>query len=95
MKLKQLKFAFVALAATTLFVSCSNDKDNDTPAPEVKKEINQVLNRASEEPSVLADAVAQQFVQDHDLRLQLLGEPSLDARYELLLDHLDALIASL
>ncbi|UTN03733.1 hypothetical protein L0669_20685 [Flavobacterium bizetiae] len=39
MKLKQLKFAFVALAATTLFVSCSNDKDSDTPAPEVKKEI--------------------------------------------------------
>ena len=56
--------------------------------PEVKKEINRVLNRASDEPAILADAVSQQFVQDPDVRLQILSEPSLDARYGLLLRYL-------
>ena len=55
---------------------------------EVKKEINQVLDRANSEPIILADAVAQQFVQDSDIRLQILSEPSLDARYELLIRYL-------
>lgn len=39
MKLKQIKFAFAVLAATTFFVSCSSDKDSDTPTPAAKKEI--------------------------------------------------------
>jgi predicted lipoprotein with Yx(FWY)xxD motif len=43
MKLKQIKFALVAFAATTFFLSCSNDKDNNDavtpPVQEVKKEI--------------------------------------------------------
>ncbi|RUT67900.1 hypothetical protein D0817_23830 [Flavobacterium cupreum] len=42
MKLKQIKFTLITLAATTFFVSCSNDKDNDnnnvTPV-QVKPEI--------------------------------------------------------
>ncbi|MEO8535474.1 MAG: hypothetical protein ABI441_17085 [Flavobacterium sp.] len=42
MKLKQIKFALVAVAATTFFLSCSSDKDSDsnnvTP-PESKTEI--------------------------------------------------------
>lgn len=56
--------------------------------PKVKKEINHVLDRAKGEPGILADAIAQQFVQDPDIRLQILSEPSLDARYELLLRYL-------
>jgi predicted lipoprotein with Yx(FWY)xxD motif len=41
MKLKQIKFALVALIATTFFVSCSSDNDNETPTtPEVKKEVS-------------------------------------------------------
>ena len=55
---------------------------------EVKKEINSVLDRAKDEPAILADAIAQQFVQDTDIRLQILSEPSLDARYDLLLRYL-------
>ena len=55
---------------------------------EVKKEINHVLDRTNGEPVILADAVAQQFVQDPDIRLQILSEPSLDARYELLMRYL-------
>jgi predicted lipoprotein with Yx(FWY)xxD motif len=40
MKLKQLKFALVALVATTFFVSCSSDNSNDntTPPPVVKND---------------------------------------------------------
>lgn len=33
MKLKQLKFALVALVATTFFLSCSSDNGNDTGTP--------------------------------------------------------------
>ena len=55
---------------------------------EVKQEINRVLDRAHDEPTILADAVAQQFVQDSDIRLQILSEPSLDARYDQLLRYL-------
>lgn len=55
---------------------------------EVKQQINRVLDQASDEPAILADAVAQQFVQDSDIRLQILSEPSLDARYDLLLRYL-------
>lgn len=43
MKLKQIKLAVVALIATTLFVSCSSDKDSDNPTPpipELKTEVN-------------------------------------------------------
>jgi predicted lipoprotein with Yx(FWY)xxD motif len=41
MKLKQIKFALVAVAATTFFLSCSSDNENETPTPtpEVKTEI--------------------------------------------------------
>jgi predicted lipoprotein with Yx(FWY)xxD motif len=41
MKLKQIKFALVAFAATTFFLSCSSDNNNDeTPTtPEVKTEV--------------------------------------------------------
>jgi len=41
MKSKQIKFALVALIATTFFLSCSSDNDNSTPPTvEVKKEIS-------------------------------------------------------
>lgn len=44
MKLKQIKFAIVALIATTLFVSCSSsDKESNNPTPpitELKTEVN-------------------------------------------------------
>ncbi len=41
MKSKQIKFALVALIATTFFVSCSSDNDSNTPPTvEVKKEIS-------------------------------------------------------
>lgn len=41
MKSKQIKFALVALIATTFFLSCSSDNNNDTtPTPEAKKEIS-------------------------------------------------------
>ncbi|MCV9927591.1 hypothetical protein OIU83_08010 [Flavobacterium sp. LS1R49] len=44
MKLKQIKFAVVAVIATTLFVSCSSsDKESDNPTPptpELKTEVN-------------------------------------------------------
>lgn len=42
MKLKQLKFALVALVATTFFLSCSSDNSNDAPptTPELKTEVN-------------------------------------------------------
>lgn len=33
MKLKQLKFALVALVTSTFFLSCSSDSGSDTPAP--------------------------------------------------------------
>ena len=39
MKLKQIKVALAVFAATTFFLSCSND-NNETPTPEVKKEIS-------------------------------------------------------
>jgi predicted lipoprotein with Yx(FWY)xxD motif len=39
MKLKQIKFALVAAVATTFFLSCSSDKENDATTPEIKKEI--------------------------------------------------------
>lgn len=55
---------------------------------DVKKQINHVLDRANDEPAILADAVAQQFVQDYEIRLQILSEPSLDARYDLLMRYL-------
>ena len=74
-----------------LMVSKLRDRVNEALSglpPEVKKEINRVLNRASDEPAILADAVSQQFVQDPDVRLQILSEPSLDARYGLLLRYL-------
>lgn len=38
MKLKQIKVALAVFAATTFFLSCSNDKDDETPA--LKKEIS-------------------------------------------------------
>ncbi|RZJ50356.1 MAG: hypothetical protein EOO44_16565 [Flavobacterium sp.] len=43
MKLKQIKFALVAVAAATFFVSCSSDKDSDentTPTPVAKAEVS-------------------------------------------------------
>lgn len=39
MKLKQIKVALAVFAAATFFLSCSND-NNETPTPEVKKEIS-------------------------------------------------------
>lgn len=39
MKLKQIKVALAVFAAVTFFLSCSND-NNETPTPEVKKEIS-------------------------------------------------------
>lgn len=50
MKLNQIKFALVALVATTFFVSCSND---DSSTPEVKKEIS--LSRSTALGSYLSD----------------------------------------
>jgi predicted lipoprotein with Yx(FWY)xxD motif len=43
MKLKQIKFALVALIATTFFVNCSSDNSDTPPAPtlpELKTEVN-------------------------------------------------------
>ena len=74
-----------------LMASKLRDKVNEVLSGfplEVKKQINQVLDRASDEPAILADAVSQQFVQDTDIRLQILSEPSLDARYDLLFRYL-------
>jgi hypothetical protein len=58
---------------------------------ELKAQINEVLDRAASDAAVLADAVAQQFVQDTSLRLQLLSESSLEARYDYLFCILDEL----
>lgn len=70
---------------------CVNEALSGFPV-EVKERINEVLDRASSDATVLADAVAQQFVQDADIRLQILSEPSLDARYELLFRYLTMII---
>lgn len=40
MKLKQIKIALVALAATTFFASCNSDNNDTTPTTEVKKEVS-------------------------------------------------------
>jgi predicted lipoprotein with Yx(FWY)xxD motif len=55
MKLKQIKFALVAVAAATFFVSCSSDKDTDdnTTPPEAKAEIN--LSNSASLGSYLSD----------------------------------------
>jgi Lon protease-like protein len=60
---------------------------------DLKEQINIVLDRASSDAAVLADAVAQQFVQDASLRLQLLSESSLEVRYDVLMAILDDLAA--
>lgn len=55
---------------------------------EVKKQLNEILDRASAEPAVLADSVAQQFIQDPAIRMRLLAESSLETRFEILLQTL-------
>ncbi|WP_264537826.1 hypothetical protein [Flavobacterium sp. N1736] len=47
MKLKQIKFALVALAATTFFVSCSSDNGGDTPEPPVTPEVKMDVKLAT------------------------------------------------
>lgn len=78
-----------------LMVSRLRDQVNATLTgfpTEVKEQLNKILDRASSEPAVLADAVAHQFVQENSLRMQLLAESSLEARYELLFEALQKLI---
>lgn len=78
-----------------LMVSRLRDQVNATLTgfpSEVKEQLNKILDRASSEPAVLADAVAHQFVQENSLRMQLLAESSLEARYELLFEALQKLI---
>ena len=78
-----------------LMISQLRDKVNETLSGypiDVKEQANEVLEQASSDAATLADAVAQQFVEDTDTRLQILSEPSLDARYELLFRHLAMII---
>lgn len=52
--------------------------------PEIKQQANQALDQVKGDPSILADAIAQQFIQDSATRLQILSEPSLETRFDLL-----------
>ncbi|MDP0490517.1 MAG: LON peptidase substrate-binding domain-containing protein [Verrucomicrobiota bacterium JB023] len=61
---------------------------------DVCDQINAMLDKASDEPSVLADAVAQQFAQDPDLRYDLLEAPSVAERYEILFGYLPQIKAT-
>lgn len=55
---------------------------------DVKKQINNLLDQAKDQPAILADAIAQQFVNDTELRLKLLSERVVANRFDLLSDYL-------
>lgn len=55
---------------------------------ETKERVNQTLDQADGNPSILADAVAQQFIQNPSMRRQLLEEPDIGKRIEYLADFL-------
>lgn len=57
---------------------------------DVSGQINEILDRA-DSPSIMADAVAQQFVQEAALRQALLEEREVSTRIDLLVDHLQGL----
>ncbi len=54
---------------------------------EVITQVRDLLDRATD-PPIMADAVAQQFVHDPALRRELLEEPDVASRIDLLIDHL-------
>lgn len=55
---------------------------------ETKERVNETLDQAQDNPSILADAVAQQFIQAPAMRRQLLDEPEVAKRIEYLADFL-------
>ena len=55
---------------------------------ETKQRVNETLDKADGNPSILADAVAQQFIQNPAMRRQLLEEPEIAKRIEYLADFL-------
>ncbi|MEM9081174.1 MAG: LON peptidase substrate-binding domain-containing protein [Verrucomicrobiota bacterium] len=59
--------------------------------PSLKQKVNELLDRTDGEPSILADAISQQFVQEPSLRLELLSENSLSNRFDILRNYLSAL----
>lgn len=54
------------------------------------EQVESLLERASD-PTIMCDAIAQQFVHHADLRQTLLEEPSLKARIDLLIEYLASL----
>lgn len=56
----------------------------------IVKQVEALLDRATE-PTIMSDVVAQQFVQDSELRHSLLGEPDVSKRIDLIVDHLRSL----
>jgi uncharacterized protein len=55
---------------------------------ETKERVKATLDRAQDNPAILADAVAQQFIQNPSMRRQLLEEPEVAKRMEFLADYL-------
>jgi hypothetical protein len=53
-------------------------------------QVQALLERATD-PSIMSDAVAQQFVHDSDLRQELLEEPDISKRIDVLITHLHSL----
>lgn len=56
----------------------------------VVEQVESLLERASD-PTIMCDAIAQQFVHEADLRQTLLEEPSICNRIDLLIEHLASL----
>lgn len=55
---------------------------------DVKQQINGLLDQTKGQPAILADAVAQQFVNDTELRLKLLSETIVSNRFDMLSEFL-------
>ena len=53
-------------------------------------QVQALLERATD-PSIMSDAVAQQFVHDSDLRQELLEEPDISKRIDVIITHLHSL----
>lgn len=57
---------------------------------DVVAQVQALLDRATE-PTIMCDAVAQQFVHDTNLRQELLEEPEVAKRIEVIINHLHSL----
>lgn len=57
---------------------------------DVITQVQDLLNRATE-PTIMSDAIAQQFVHDSELRQQLLEEANVTKRIDTIVDHLNSL----